>query len=77
MRGTSSEWSLFFLCRIDINFMIKIADFGLSENVYARNYFMQGQGPSVKLPIKWIAPESLHDGIFSCKTDAVSHTHNS
>ena len=57
--------------------MIKIADFGLSENVYARNYFKQGQGPTVKLPIKWMAPESLHDGIFSSKTDVVSHTHNS
>ena len=54
--------------------MIKIADFGLSENVYGRNYFRQGQGPSVlvKLPVKWMAPESLHDGIFSSKTDVVS-----
>ena len=52
--------------------MIKVADFGLSEDVYARNYFRQGKGPSVKLPVKWMAPESLQDGIFSDKTDVVS-----
>jgi len=63
---------LFPICRIDTNFMIKIADFGLSENVYARNYFRQGQGPTVKLPVKWMAPESLQDEVFSDKTDVVS-----
>ena len=52
--------------------MIKVADFGLSEDVYARNYFHQEQGSAVKLPIKWMAPESLQDGVFSEKTDVVS-----
>ena len=52
--------------------MIKITDFGLSEDVYARNYFRQGKGSAVKLPVKWMAPESLHDGVFSDKTDVVS-----
>ena len=60
------------ICRLDAHFVIKIADFGLSEDVYARNYFRQGQGSSVKLPVKWMAPESLQDGIFSDKTDVVS-----
>lgn len=59
-------------CRIDTHFVIKITDFGLSEDVYARNYFRQGQGPTVKLPVKWMAPESLQDGVFSNKTDVVS-----
>ena len=59
-------------CRIDAHFVIKITDFGLSEDVYARNYFRQGQGTAVKLPVKWMAPESLQDGIFSDKTDVVS-----
>ena len=52
--------------------MIKVADFGLSEDVYARNYFRQEQGSAVKLPVKWMAPESLQDGVFSEKTDVVS-----
>ena len=78
-------WLKFDSClfyRIDSNFVIKVADFGLSEDIYARNYFRQlemskddsGETESgvVKLPIRWMALESLHDGIFSEKTDVVS-----
>ena len=57
--------------------MIKVADFGLSEDVYARNYFRQvsvgeeeGEA-SVKLPVRWMALESLNDGVFSEKSDVV------
>ena len=58
--------------------MIKVADFGLSEDIYARNYFRQGRGAEegetpVKLPVKWMALESLNDGIFSEKTDVVTY----
>ena len=43
-----------------------MADFGLSEDIYARNYFRQGkQGEdgeaSVKLPVRWMAVESLNE----------------
>ena len=63
-------------CRIDLNNVIKVADFGLTEDIYARNYFRQvstqedGDVP-VKLPVKWMALESLNDGVFSEKTDVV------
>lgn len=58
--------------RIDLHFVIKISDFGLSEDVYSKNYFRQGDGDnSIKLPVKWMAPESLNDGVFSEKTDVV------
>ena len=61
-----------FFGRIDIHFVIKIADFGLSEDVYAKNYFRQsGSDKSIKLPVKWMAPESLSDGVFSEKSDVV------
>ena len=60
------------LNRIDEHGVIKIADFGLSEDIYSKTYFRQGEcGHSVKLPVKWMALESLQEGIFSEKTDVV------
>ena len=62
----------FIINRIDSHFLIKITDFGLSEDVFVRNYFRQGSdGEVVKLPVKWMAPESLSDGHFSEKSDVV------
>ena len=58
-------------CRIDLHFIIKIADFGLSENIYDRNYVRQGKDTAGKLPVKWMALESLLDLVFSEKTDVV------
>ena len=62
---------------MDDNNIIKVADFGLSEDVYLSNYFKQGKkgdnsGNPIKLPVKWMAIESLQDGIFSEKSDTVS-----
>ena len=61
--------------------MIKVADFGLTEDIYARNYYRlaqnkDGESP-VKLPVKWMALESLNDGIFSEKSDVVGPPFNS
>lgn len=57
---------------MDINFVIKVADFGLSESIdTSKEYFRQEEKNAVKLPIKWLAFESINDGVFSEKTDVV------
>ena len=63
--------------RIDSNFVIKVADFGLSESMdTTKEYFRQNQDNTIKLPIKWLALESINDGIFSEKTDVVKSLHD-
>ena len=52
--------------------LIKVGDFGLSEDVYTKNYFRQTSSDGVKLPVKWMAIESLKLGVFTEKSDVVS-----
>jgi serine/threonine protein kinase len=59
-------------CMIDHQGIIKVSDFGLSKNLYEKMYFRQEKTEGVKLPIKWMAIESINDGVFSEKTDVWS-----
>ena len=61
------------VCRIDINMVIKVADFGLSVNIGAKEYYRLTKHVDVKLPVKWMAPESLADYMFSEMSDVVNH----
>ena len=51
-----------------------MADFGLTEDMYGTNYFRRGEevDGSEKVPIKWMAPESIERSIYNEKTDVVS-----
>ena len=56
-------------CLVGIDFAIKLADFGLSRNLYESNYYRIRY--SAILPIRWMATESYR-GKFSEKTDVWS-----
>ena len=62
--------------RIDINMIIKVADFGLSINIGAKEYYRLTKHVDVKLPVKWMAPESLADYMFSEMSDVVKNLFN-
>lgn len=50
--------------------VVKIADFGMSRDIYRSDYYKKGG--KAMLPIKWMPPEAFLDGIFSTKTDVWS-----
>ncbi|XP_050308693.1 proto-oncogene tyrosine-protein kinase ROS isoform X2 [Anthonomus grandis grandis] len=48
--------------------IVKIGDFGLARDIYKNDYYRkEGEG---LLPVRWMAPESLLDGVFTCQSDA-------
>ena len=55
---------------------VKVADFGLTEDIYTKSYFRQDTSDTiVRLPLKWIALESIKLRVFSEKTDVVGKHH--
>ena len=61
--------------RIDPDGVIKVADFGLTEDMYGTNYFRRRKsvsGSEEKVPIRWMAPESIEDNMYTESSDVVS-----
>ncbi|XP_047197717.1 tyrosine-protein kinase receptor TYRO3 isoform X2 [Hippoglossus stenolepis] len=54
-------------CMLDENLMVCVADFGLSKKIYSGDYYRQGSVS--KLPVKWIALESLADNLYTTQSD--------
>ena len=57
-------------CRLNNSLSVMVGDFGLARDVYNSEYYRAGKG--ARLPVKWMPPETLHDGISNEKTDVVS-----
>uniref|UniRef100_A0A224XI01 receptor protein-tyrosine kinase n=1 Tax=Panstrongylus lignarius TaxID=156445 RepID=A0A224XI01_9HEMI len=58
-------------CMVSDKLVVKIGDFGMTRDIYETDYYRKGNKGF--LPIRWMAPESLNDGVFTSKSDAWSY----
>uniref|UniRef100_A0A8C7L3M4 Tyrosine-protein kinase receptor n=1 Tax=Oncorhynchus kisutch TaxID=8019 RepID=A0A8C7L3M4_ONCKI len=57
-------------CMVAQDFTVKIGDFGMTRDIYETDYYRKG-GKGL-LPVRWMAPESLKDGVFTANSDCWS-----
>ncbi|KAF8563100.1 hypothetical protein P879_07140 [Paragonimus westermani] len=58
-------------CLVDDRLVVKIGDFGLCRNLHQREYYhKKGRG---RLPIRWMAPESLRTSHCTTQSDVWSY----
>ena len=55
---------------MDDKINVRVADFGLARELHASDYYRQQS--TCKIPVKWMAPETLNYRISNEKTDVVS-----
>lgn len=60
------------LLRLDENFTVKVADFGMARDIFDKEYYSIQDHKKAKLPVKWMAIESLQTQKFTTKSDVVS-----
>ncbi|XP_060783109.1 insulin receptor a isoform X1 [Neoarius graeffei] len=57
-------------CMVSEDYTVKIGDFGMTRDIYETDYYRKG-GKGL-LPVRWMAPESLKDGVFTAHSDCWS-----
>ncbi|KAL7405558.1 hypothetical protein ABVT39_003082 [Epinephelus coioides] len=57
-------------CMVAEDFTVKIGDFGMTRDIYETDYYRKG-GKGL-LPVRWMSPESLKDGVFTTTSDVWS-----
>lgn len=60
-------------CMLDESFTVKVADFGLARDVLDKEYYSVQQHRHARLPVKWMALESLQTYRFTTKSDVWSY----
>ncbi|XP_041836217.1 macrophage-stimulating protein receptor-like [Melanotaenia boesemani] len=60
-------------CMLDETFTVKVADFGMARDVYDKEYYSVQNRKRAKLPVKWMAIESLQTQKFTTKSDVWSY----
>lgn len=58
-------------CMVDENWCVKVADFGLSRDLFDRDYY--SSSVKTQLPLKWMPPESIKYGRYDEKSDVWSY----
>uniref|UniRef100_A0A8C7JBP1 Tyrosine-protein kinase receptor n=1 Tax=Oncorhynchus kisutch TaxID=8019 RepID=A0A8C7JBP1_ONCKI len=57
-------------CMVADDYTVKIGDFGMTRDIYETDYYRKG-GKGL-LPVRWMSPESLKDGVFTTTSDVWS-----
>ncbi|KAB5579487.1 hypothetical protein PHYPO_G00195610 [Pangasianodon hypophthalmus] len=57
-------------CMLGDDLHVRVADFGLSKQIFSSNYYRQKV--AIRMPVKWMAIESLSDSIYTIKSDVWS-----
>ncbi|XP_051991561.1 tyrosine-protein kinase receptor TYRO3-like isoform X1 [Xyrauchen texanus] len=57
-------------CMLGDDLRVCVADFGLSKKIYSSNYYRQKV--AVRMPVKWMAIESLSESVYTTKSDVWS-----
>uniref|UniRef100_A0A8B9HUM7 Macrophage-stimulating protein receptor n=1 Tax=Astyanax mexicanus TaxID=7994 RepID=A0A8B9HUM7_ASTMX len=59
-------------CMLDESYTVKVADFGMARDVFDKEYYSIQDHRKAKLPVKWMAIESLQTQKFTSKSDVWS-----
>lgn len=58
-------------CLVTENLTVKVTDFGMSRDIHYQHYYRK-DGEAL-LPVRWMAPECLLDGVFTELSDVYSY----
>lgn len=59
-------------CLLDDHLNVRVSDFGLSRDVYQRDYYRASK-TATDMPVRWMAPECIEFHQFSSKSDVWSY----